>query len=366
MIEIDEVLAEPIAAVRTRERTALDAMLAAARGQVVLAGCGNLGRQALACLRSIGVSPLAFTDNNRTRWHSEIEGLVVLPPPDAARRFGADALFLVTIWNSFHWYLETERQLTSLGCAHVAPVSALYWKFPETFLPFNAQDLPHRVFEQSDDVRMAAGIWSDEISRREYAAQIAWRARGTWTFERTGEGESYFLTKLFQFVPDEAVVDCGAFDGDTLAAFLALRDDQFHRYVAIEADDQLFAKLRQSVASLRPQIRDRIELVQGFVGAPGKPPATVAIDGLRRGEEPITLIKMDIEGAEGDALAGARTVIRRDRPVLTVCVYHTQSDLWRLPLMIKALVPDYAMYLRRHEGDGWQTVAYAVPPDRLV
>ena len=38
---------------------------------------------------------------------------------------------------------------------------------------------------------------------------------------------------------------------------------------------------------------------------------------------PVTFIKMDIEGAEVDALMGARDVITRDRPVLAVCVYPT-------------------------------------------
>ena len=80
----------------------------------------------------------------------------------------------------------------------------------------------------------------------------------------------------------------------------------------------------------------------------------------------ITFIKMDIEGAEFDALRGARAAIERHRPVLAVCVYHQQDDLWRLPLLMKEMVPDYRMYLRCHEGDGWQTVAYAVPPERAL
>jgi methyltransferase FkbM-like protein len=75
---------------------------------------------------------------------------------------------------------------------------------------------------------------------------------------------------------------------------------------------------------------------------------------------------MDIEGAELDALRGARPVIVRDRPVLTICVYHVPGDLWRLPLLMKEMIPEYQMFLRTHEGDGWQTVAYGIPPGRVV
>jgi len=34
--------------------------------------------------------------------------------------------------------------------------------------------------------------------------------------------------------------------------------------------------------------------------------------------------------------------------------------------LIKEMVPDYQMHLRCHEGDGWQTVVYAVPPERAA
>ena len=78
-----------------------------------------------------------------------------------------------------------------------------------------------------------------------------------------------------------------------------------------------------------------------------------------------SFIKMDIEGAEGAALEGARRLIARHRPILAICLYHRQSDLWRIPLLIESICPGYRHYLRAHETDGWQTVGYAVPPERL-
>ena len=75
---------------------------------------------------------------------------------------------------------------------------------------------------------------------------------------------------------------------------------------------------------------------------------------------------MDIEGAEMDALQGGRHAIATDKPLLAVCVYHTQDDLWKIPLFVRDLLPDHRLYLRCHEGDGWQTVLYAVPPHRAL
>ena len=75
---------------------------------------------------------------------------------------------------------------------------------------------------------------------------------------------------------------------------------------------------------------------------------------------------MDIEGAEFDALRGGSNVIRRDRPILAICVYHNQNDIWRIPLLIHEMIPEHKLYLRAYEGDGFQTVMYAVPPERLT
>jgi hypothetical protein len=77
-----------------------------------------------------------------------------------------------------------------------------------------------------------------------------------------------------------------------------------------------------------------------------------------------TFIKMDIEGAEMDALRGARETIQKHKPILSICVYHRQDDLWRVPLLIESMAEGYRFYLRPHDVDGWQLVCYAVPEGR--
>ena len=78
------------------------------------------------------------------------------------------------------------------------------------------------------------------------------------------------------------------------------------------------------------------------------------------------MIKMDIEGAEYDSLHGASRMIARDKPLLAICVYHTQNDIWRIPLLVHSMLPDHLLFLRAYEGDGFQTVMYAVPQHRLL
>jgi len=49
-----------------------------------------------------------------------------------------------------------------------------------------------------------------------------------------------------------------------------------------------------------------------------------------------------------------------------VSVYHQQNHLWRIPLFLKTLSPDYHFFLRPHNEEGWDLVCYAVPEERAV
>ena len=76
--------------------------------------------------------------------------------------------------------------------------------------------------------------------------------------------------------------------------------------------------------------------------------------------EKITFIKMDIEGAELNALYGSKEIIKKYVPKLAVCVYHKTEHLWEIPFFIKSLNPNYKIYLRHHSLDEHETVCYAI------
>jgi FkbM family methyltransferase len=178
-------------------------------------------------------------------------------------------------------------------------------------------------------------------------------------------------------------VDCGAYTGDT-AEQVIRRNPAFSRIIAIEADPENFDRLTKWIGTLEAPVASRINALNVAVGAKrgklrfqagggeGAKLATdgnvvvecVPIDDLATEAAP-TFIKMDIEGAELDALEGARRSIEMHRPILSICVYHKQNDLWRIPLFIHTLVEDYRLFLRPHDVDGWQLVCYAVPANRL-
>ncbi len=385
--QLDELLREGIAASIQRERTSFDKMTGPLSKSLVLFGAGNLGRKTLAGLRQAGIEPLAFADNNPALWNQRVNGLTVLSPQDAVRRYAGQAAFVITIWSgqAKDRMADRERQLRELGCPSVVSFGPLFWKYAQVFLPHYAADLAHKAHEQAEDVRAAFGLWADDASRQEYLAQVRWRL----LFDFDGLADPvrhpiYFPSDLCRLSDRECFVDCGAFDGDTIQSFLSQARSSFAGIFAFEPDPVNFAKLRESVSRLPAEIRAKIVVEQAATGAEkgrvrfsatGAEDASVgtgeaevecvSLDEALGGAAP-TYLKMDIEGAELDTLAGARHVIECHAPVIAACSYHRQDHLWRIPLMIHEFNPGYRFFLRPHLVEVWDLVCYAIPANRLT
>ena len=386
--ELDALLSRDPAAMRIDERAAFDRI--ACGRPIVLMGAGGLGRRALAGLRQNRASPLAFADNAPARHGTSIDGVPVLSPADAARRFGRTAVFVVTIWgaNSPHRFAHSREQLRALGCDVVSSFPPLFWKYAADLLPFYLQDLPSRLLDERDQVARGFDVWSDEASRTEYVAQVRFRLDADFDGLAHPVGHpQYFPDDLFAWRDDEWIVDAGAYDGDTIRTVAALHGDGFAHLLAVEPDPSNFARLRATVAGLPDAVRAKVSCRQAAVGAA---PAilhldatgtassaatatagarTIAvdadtIDAMTAGARP-TFIKLDIEGFEIDALRGAKGTIDACAPIVAVCVYHVQDHLWRIPLLLRGWRDDYALFLRPHNEEGWDLVCYAVPRARL-
>ena len=66
--------------------------------------------------------------------------------------------------------------------------------------------------------------------------------------------------------------------------------------------------------------------------------------------EKLTLIKMDIEGGEKNALLGSEKHLKENKPKLLISVYHNNTDLFELPKLIKNFNKSYKMHLRYYGG----------------
>ena len=382
------LLSRDPAAVRKWSAGVFDELTGDKGNRLVLCGAGGLGRRTLAGLRRLGLEPLAFADFNPALAGQTVDGLQVYSPADAARAFGRDSTFVVTIWGAHgrDRLADRKRQWSSLGCDPVVSFRALYWKQPETFLPHYTCDLPHKVYESSTMIQSVAGLWSDPFSREEFQRQLRWRTE--LDFDGLIEpvaGPAYFPADLIGLHSDERFLDGGAFDGDTLMQFLSFKDRGFERYWACEPDPENFGRLAALVSGLEPALRNRIRLfpfalgereerlrfaAAATAGSAISPEGTIEVecrrlDDLLTSDRP-TFIKLDIEGAELSALAGARRLLETARPIVAVSVYHLQEHLWEIPAWLAIHLTDYEYHLRPHDREGWDLVCYAIPHERSV
>ncbi|WP_027005377.1 FkbM family methyltransferase [Conexibacter woesei] len=384
-LDLDTLLAERPDDARARAAGAFAA--AAGERPIVLHGAGGVGRSVLAALRAGGIEPVCFSDGGAQPGAQPVDGVDVLPMAEAVARHGADAVFVVTILNPRFPYNSVRDALAEAGAQLVVPWILVGWAHPEGLLPHYAVDLPHRVLEQADDVRAAYALLADDASREQFLVQLAWRL--TADFDVLGghlpTSEQYFSADVIALADDDVFVDCGAYDGDTVASLIEHHPAGVQRIYALEPDPDNLEALNERLADLGPAVVEAVEVLPWAAGAergtarwalPGTSSAGMAEDGEIEVEvAPLdellhlgvaaTYIKMDIEGAEPDALNGARATIARHRPALAVCIYHAQDHLWSLPLLVASLVEgDYTYKIRRYLSDCWEVVLYAIPAER--
>lgn len=359
---------------------------------VVLFGAGGVGRRLCGGMHASGIDVAGFSDNAPGLWGRTLEGVSLLSPGQAIRDYGAQGVFVVTIFNPEHRYLDTRERLTAAGCCEVVPWMPVAWSLGHAALPQYAVGMPTEVLDAAGAILAQARCWADDASLGEYERQIAWRLAGDFDLLGVPLPDQYFAADVVRLQEQEVFVDCGAYDGDTTLDLLR-RAPNTASVHAIEPDAQNFEALTHAIAGLAPEQRRHIHLHRlaaashnGTVrfATGGGTAAAVATDADGSchegsvdevsaatlddllGDAPVTFIKMDVEGSEAEALRGAARILREQRPVLAVSAYHRPRDLWELPALLSTLTDDYALYLRSHGFDSFESVLYGVPSERMM
>lgn len=182
--------------------------------------------------------------------------------------------------------------------------------------------------------------------------------------------EQYF--EEFLGLREEVFVDAGGFDGDTTDEFCRRYPD-YRKVFLFEPSESNMAAARDRLKGVRD-----IEFMQeGLSDSDGElsfdpdsgsassvssaSDKRIKVTTLDQAvKQPVSFIKMDLEGWELKALAGCRRHILEDKPKLAISVYHSASDFRAIPRFVLSLNPDYRVFLR-HYTQGWsETVMFFV------
>ena len=243
-----------------------------------------------------------------------------------------------------------------------------------------AQNEFSRFFSEHEaQFRKVYGILEDSFSKKTYQAVIAYRK--TYDIRLLNQvviQPQYFLKEILPPAKEEIFVDGGAHIGDSSRQFLRkYRTGEPYKIFLWEPDqsnrEQIHKTLRKSrhyeiipyaMWSKAAQLRfSNMGSGTSRVGEEGILVNADSIDHQMQGKK-VTFLKMDIEGAEIEALKGAENLIRTQKPKLAICIYHEYSHLYQIPLMLREMVPEYKIYIRQHSDTAAETVVYAVAPDR--
>lgn len=267
------------------------------------------------------------------------------------------------------------------------------------FVYIGIYDLAHRFINRNllkqsrtffninkDRTDVIINILSDTESKRIYTKALLYR-QTRLLYHRPGKsrGYQYFPHDIIYTNENEVFCDCGAFTGDTIQDFIKVTNNKFKKIVAFEPDSDNFIKLKElsdtdtRIVPLCAGVWDHSSTIDFYTGnSAGSRVQDVknifnmssdshlvsvpvrAIDSVTECSD-LTFIKMDVEGSEMNALKGALQTIKKNRPKLAICIYHSDDDMVNIPEYLYSNLDNYSFYVRHYGYTINETVLYAIP-----
>lgn len=330
---------------------------------IYLFGAGEGAWKATELLKGLPIA--GIMDNNAALWGKTRFGLPIGPPVPAKEAVPRTLMVMAVDREPARSQIIT--QCRELGYETVDWFDSLIRSDPRRY----QTDL-----ENKPEVLAGLELWEDQESRDVYEALIRFQSSfDTGALPPPAPSNEYFPDFI---APEHYQVfgDAGAHDGDTLRQFRDFTKNNYLHYYAFEpipgnlaalkcevGNDARVAVFPAALSDHSGSIGMNIRALGSFVSPAGDIEVQAArLDDLLDGV-PLSCLKMDIEGSEPEALLGGEKTIRRERPVLIICVYHRLEHLWTLPTWIAELDLGYRLRLRHYSFRDNDTVCYALPPE---
>lgn len=330
---------------------------------ILLYGMGNGADMIIEKLRQFGIEYSdVYASDEFVRGHS-FHGRKVLKYSEAEEKYG-DFVSLMT------FAVRDDKTIN-----RVYEMSEKH-PFYSLTVPVAGDGLFTREFfeENKDKFGEVYAMLSDEKSRETYVNLINFKISGKLQYLIPSFSEkAEVYSNILKLGEKEVIVDSGAYNGDTVEEFLSVTNSSAGRIYALEPDKKNFAKLVRNTDTfpfVRPMnvaaYKQDTTLFfkkaagrQSRISNEGEEIEAIRIDSL--GDENISLIKMDIEGSELDAIKGAEKTISTLKPKLYICAYHRNEDMFSIPLEISRIRNDYSFYFRQHKYiPAWESNFYAL------
>ena len=229
-----------------------------------------------------------------------------------------------------------------------------------------------------DELEKTYQMFEDSDSKSTFLEYIrVFMQNGVYNLQQCDGRVKYFFGKtcqngvfeqLYKLMDKEIWLNAGANIGDTILLYfsLGLKAKVIYAY---EGNVQIYRVLVRNLEYLF-SLSNQLDLKESVV--PINRYITSDTDISFEIKENLTLINADIEGAELSLLEALKDKIVRDRPVISVCVYHKASDLIDIPQWFEKYLNRYTYKLRKYESGvgnitrSAELVMYAIPQERNI
>lgn len=238
--------------------------------------------------------------------------------------------------------------------------------------------------EHYEEIRDAYDSLEDERSKNVFSLVLWYKLSGRMKFLEESADTVESVYALIRDVAPRLAIDGGAYNGDSLREMRSYLPT-LTSAVAVEPDRRTFKKLsayadgvddfsitlynaalwssvgegefsssanRNSTVSATASYEHRADAV-----------SFVTVDSIAEGGA--DYIKLDLEGAEAEALAGALATVRRYRPAMRIAAYHRSRDIFSLLRYMKSSTEGYRFYIRRTRClPAWEIDLIMIPERR--
>ncbi len=337
-------------------------------------GTGLGGRMVFRALQRLGIPVGFFLDGDARKQGSYCCGKKIIDLDDA----GLNAYIWIAADPAYK--IHERLECRNMRWDYVDP--AYIYLYSEGYDSIKIRSI---FQEHKNSICRVYDMLEDEMSKKVFQSILMHRLEHDLSrIQDIYDENQYFGNDVIPYISGN-VVDCGAYTGDTLRRFLGQLSEggkMDSHYFAFEAgrhnSEAILSFCKdcgyENIKVYNIVVSDKKKQLyfgnggteedgtgraadaghSGMVKVEGN-----SIDNVL-GEMRVDMITMDIEGDEISALHGAERCIHAWRPKLAVSAYHDIYHLWKVPLLIKELEPDYHIFYRHHRWNMHDTVCYAV------
>lgn len=267
-------------------------------------------------------------------------------------------------------------KLQSFGVRNIIDYFTLTRLAPDVYTPVDyCEGNRTDIYDNIDKYEWVYDYLADDVSRDHFAKVVRFRLSMDVEHMRglTLSIDRQYFEEFLPLRPGDVFVDGGGYDGLTSIMF-ANWNNAYQKIYYFEPVPAMMDVSKRNLSDLRDihfiqkglySRNDRLRFdadagMQSGLSLEG----TTEIDVVRLDDEvkdSVTFLKLDVEGAEYEALQGAAEHIRSDTPLMAVCLYHNQRDFWRIPLWVLKINDRYHIYVRHYTESIRETVMFFVP-----